>query len=92
MWRSVMVNVIVSRSNNYTFRHDGRVYVFKEKREGAEILVLAENEWQKAGRLTRGTVFLGPGISSDEYYRSPEGFKEAQKALENFLAQREVQP
>lgn len=89
VWRSVLTNLTVSRRGNFTFRHDGKVYVFKEKREGSEVMVQAMNGWQKAGRVTRGTVFLGLGISSEEYYRTPKGMKEAKEALQNFLACRQ---
>lgn len=89
VWYSVMVDVVVSRNGNYTFKYDGKVYVFKEKRDGEQVLILDCGRWVKAGRVTHGIIFLGPGISSDEYYATPEGFREAQKALESFLASRE---
>ncbi len=88
MWRSVMVQVALSRSGNYTFKRGGRVYVFKEKREGEQVLVLDCGEWVKAGRMTRSGIFLGEGIGSDEYYRTPEGIKDAKEALQSFLANR----
>jgi hypothetical protein len=90
VWQSVMAKVTVSRKGNFTVKHDGKVYVFNEKREGAPVLVLNSGEWVKAGRVTRGSIFLGPGISSSEHYSSPEGIRSAQEALNSFLAARQV--
>jgi len=88
VWHSVMAEVAVSRNGNYTFKHDGKVYVFKEKREGEQILVLDCGRWVKVDRVTRSGIFVGEGISSDEYYRSPEGIKAAQETLQSFFASR----
>lgn len=82
VWRSVMVQVAVSRNGNYTFKRDGKVYVFKEKREGEQVLALDCGKWVKTGRMTRSGIFLGEGISSDEYYRTPEGIKDARGTSE----------
>jgi hypothetical protein len=83
-----MVDVAMSRNSNYTFKHEGRVYVLKDKREGEQVLVLQNGHWVKAGRVARVCIFLGPGMSSDEYYRTPEGIKAAQEAFQNFIANR----
>jgi hypothetical protein len=88
LWRAVMVQLSFSSHGNWTFKHDGRVYVFKEKRQGEEVLVLESGKWVKAGRVTRNCVFLGPGISSDEFYQTPEGMKSAKAAFDSFLAQK----
>ena len=88
VWRSVLVVVAVSRNNNYTFKHDGKVYVFKNQKEGEQVLVLEGAKWVNAGRVTRNYIFLGEGTSSDEYYQTPEGIKQAREALQSFLADR----
>lgn len=87
-WRSVTVDVHVSLKGNFTFKHDGRVYVFRQKKEGEEVRVLENGKWLKAGRIAHGDVFLGPGISYDEYVATPEGMKNVKAALESFLADR----
>jgi hypothetical protein len=83
-----MVQLVFSRNGNWTFKHNCQVYVFKEKREGEQVLVLDSGKWVKAGRVTRSSIFLGEGTSSDEYYSSPEGLRSAREALESFLASR----
>lgn len=88
LWRSVMVQIALSRRGNWTFKHDGKVYVFKEKKEGQEVLVLDAGKWARVGRVTRQCVFLGEGVSSDEYYQTPQGMKEAQEAFGKFLNDR----
>lgn len=85
VWRSVMVQLAFSRNGNWTFKHDGKVFVFKEKCEGEAVLVLDSGRWVRAGRVTRNCIFLGEGISSDEYYHTPEGIEVARKAFQAFL-------
>lgn len=92
VWRSSMVQLSFSRNGNWTFKHDGKRYVFKEKREGEQVLVLDSEKWLKAGRVTRNAIFLGEGISSDEYYRSSHGIKEAKEAFQSFLAYQRSRP
>jgi len=89
IWRSVTVDAAVSRNSNYTFKHEGRVYVFKDKREGEPVLVLQNGHWEKAGRVARACIFLGPGMPSDEYYQTFEGLESARVALQSFLVSRE---
>jgi hypothetical protein len=88
-WRSVLISVAVSRHGNFTFKHDGKVYVFKDKREGEPVLVLQAGHWVKAGRVARACIFLGPGMPSDEYYRTPGALESARVALQSFLVNRE---
>jgi hypothetical protein len=85
VWRSVLVRLACSRNGNWTFKHDGMVFVFKEKRQGEEVLMLDSGRWVRAGRVSRSSIFLGEGISSDEYYQTPEGMKDAEKALRSLL-------
>ena len=84
VWRSVLVRLAFSRNGNWTFKHDGKWYIFKEKRDGEIVLALNSGKWTRAGRVTRNCIFLGTGISSDEYYRTPEGIEAAAKALQAF--------
>jgi hypothetical protein len=86
VWHSAMAEVAVSRNGNFTFRHQNRRYVFREKKEGDLVLILLNGQWVKAGRVTRNGIFLGEGISSDEFYRTPQGLKAAQEALQSFYA------
>lgn len=65
-WRQVRVQVSPSRNGNYVFKLEGAIYVFKDLREGADVVVKTEGSWAKAGRVVRGTVFLGPGKSYSE--------------------------
>jgi hypothetical protein len=83
VWRSVSVNVAMSRKGNWFFKHDGKVYVFKEKRQGEQVLVLENGKWVKAGRITRGDIFLGQGLSYGEFCLTPEGLRSGQEALRN---------
>lgn len=81
-----MVQLAFSRNGNWDFKHNGKVYVFREKYEGEQVLVLDSGKWVRAGRVTRGVVFLGEEMSSDEYYRTLQGIKAVQEALQSFLA------
>jgi hypothetical protein len=85
VWRSVNVQLAFSRKGNYTFSQDGKRYVFKEKKEGEPVFLLEQSRWVKAGRVTRNCIFLGEGMSSDEYYQTPGGIRSAQEALQSFL-------
>lgn len=87
IWRSVLVDMATSRNGNFTFKHDGKIYVFKEKRKGEQVLVLNGEEWVQAGRVTRSGIFLGEGTSSDE--QTPEGLRSARLALQSFLSKKE---
>ena len=67
VWRQVTVEVSYSRNNNYWFKHNGLLYVFPLLKEGIEIIMKnAEGKWLKAGRITRGSIFLGEGLSFSE--------------------------
>jgi hypothetical protein len=85
VWRTVLVGPAFSRNGNWTFKLDGKVFVFKEKRQGETVLMLDSGRWVRAGRVSRSSIFLGEGISSDEYYQTPEGMKDAEKALRSLL-------
>jgi hypothetical protein len=87
-WYSVMVQLAFSRNGNWTFKHNGRVYVFRQKKEGEEVLVFTNGSWVKVGRTTRDGVFLGEGLSYGEFCSTPEGMKSAKEALESFLVSR----
>lgn len=59
-WRQVRVDVHASRNDNIWFKLEGAIYVLKDLREGTEVVTKTAKGWQKAGRVTRGTIFLGP--------------------------------
>jgi hypothetical protein len=88
VWRSVIVDLGLSRHGNWTFKHSGKVYVFKEKREGEQVLVLEDGQWVKAARVARDCIFLGPGMSSREYYATLEGRRSVQELFNNFALAR----
>jgi hypothetical protein len=67
VWRQAKVEVKYSRNNNYCFKHDGAVYVFPLLKEGTDVVCkTAEGKWIPAGRITRGGIFLGEGLSFSE--------------------------
>jgi hypothetical protein len=66
-WKQVDVQVGYSRNNNCYFKHNGTVFVFSSLKEGTEVVTkTAEGKWIKAGRVTRGGIFLGDGLSYSE--------------------------
>ena len=66
VWRQNRVQASYTRNDNISFRLDGRVYVFKDLHEGRDVVTKTEKGWEKAGRVVRGTIFLGPGKSYSE--------------------------
>jgi hypothetical protein len=65
-WKQVRVQASYSRNENYWFKLDGYIYVFKDLREGTDVVTKTAKGWEKAGSVVRGLVFLGPGKSFSE--------------------------
>jgi hypothetical protein len=65
-WRQTRVQLKNSRNGNYWFKLDGSIYVFKDLDEGTEVVVKTEGGWARAGRVARGTVFVGEGKTYSE--------------------------
>jgi hypothetical protein len=66
-WKQATVEMKSSRAGNTYFVHVGMVYVLASLREGSEVVTKGANgKWVKAGRVTRGSVFLGEGLSWGE--------------------------
>jgi hypothetical protein len=55
-----------TRNNNGMCMHNGQVLVFPNLKEGAEVVSPVNGKWAKVGRVTRGMIFLGPGLSYSE--------------------------
>jgi hypothetical protein len=88
-WRQFHAEVLVSHRNNYYFKHNGEVYVFKKLEQGCKVLTLnAEKKWVICGRVSHGNVFLGDPNeqSSGEYTRSPQGIEESKRLWESYKA------
>jgi hypothetical protein len=85
-WRQTRVAVGVSRHSNYYVKHDGKIFVFKDLKEGSKVLGLTDGKWQVVGRITYGTIFIGgPSEQSyEEWCRSPEGRAKLEADIQNF--------
>ena len=67
VWRQSTVEIGYSRNKNYWFKHNGAVFVYPLLKEGTEVVTkTADGKWVKAGRVTRGCIFLGEGLSFSE--------------------------
>lgn len=67
VWRQASVEVSYSRNNNYCFKHNGQIFVYPLLKEGTEVVTkTAEGKWIRAGRITKGSIFLGDGLSFSE--------------------------
>ena len=65
-WKQSTVEIKCTRNSNLMCEHNGQILVFANLREGAEVVGLEGGKWVKAGRVTRGMIFLGPGLSYSE--------------------------
>ena len=86
-WRTVQVQVGFSRNGNNVAKYDGKIYVWKNMREGETVLSLVGKKWVKAGRITYDTVFIGSDyeMSYSEYLYSDEGMKESKRMLDSLI-------
>jgi len=86
-WRNIRVEVSFSRNGNNVAKYGGKIYVWKNMREGEQVLSLVNKKWVKVGRVTHGTVFIGTAyeMSYSEYLYSPEGMKESKHMLEGLI-------
>lgn len=65
-WRQNSVKVQYSRRGNNWFTLKGATYVFKDFKNGCEVLVKTREGWTKAGRVARSCIFLGDGKTYSE--------------------------
>jgi hypothetical protein len=72
-WQSYTVKVGASRAGNNYCNLNGRVFVWKQFREGEPVLEKVDGHWKKVGRITWGDIFLGEGMSHQEWMQTPEG-------------------
>jgi hypothetical protein len=66
-WYEAKVKLSYTRNGNFSFKHDGKRYVLADLKNGAEILVLEQGKWMKAGRVAWGILFLGEGETYREH-------------------------
>jgi hypothetical protein len=74
-WRQTSVQLKFSRRGNNWFSLHGATYVFKDFQQECLVLVKTKEGWAKAGRITRGCIFLGPGKTYSETIEE-QAFKE----------------
>lgn len=86
-WRNIQVPAAFSRNGNNVAKHDGKIYIWKNMKEGEQVLSLVGKKWVKAGRITHGTVFIGSPyeMSYSEYLYSDEGMKESKRMLDGLM-------
>jgi hypothetical protein len=65
-WKQTYVELRSSRKGNIFFTLNDLAYVLHDLKNGSEVVVKSGSGWTKAGRVVRGTVFLGPGKSYSE--------------------------
>ena len=83
-WRNIQVPKTLSHNGNNVAKYDGKIYVWKNMKEGETVLTLVGKKWVKAGRITHETVFIGSSyeMSYSEYLYSDEGMKESKRILD----------
>jgi hypothetical protein len=69
VWREEKVSLSYTRNDNFSFRHAGKTYVFKDLKDGTPIMQVQERKWVKVGRVAHGILFLGEGQTYQEYRR-----------------------
>ena len=89
-WKNLSLPIFHSKNGNIYVKHQGKVYVFKDFKEGTRVygenrnFNTGEARWVVEGRITKhGAIFLGTGLSYDEYCETPEGQAEVKKMLES---------
>lgn len=83
-WKQATVELRSSRLGNTFFLHMGAVYVLATLRPGTDVVTKnQEGKWVKAGRVARGCIFLGEGLSWSE--TNEQRFRDEQKLPELIL-------
>ena len=80
-WIYAKVALNYSKRGNYFVKHNGKVFVFKNLRNGTPVLTKTNNGWKIVGRIVDGVVFIGSKdeLSFEEYIRTPEGERQIAK-------------
>jgi len=65
-WKQAHSEIKCTRNSNLSCEHNGQILVFPSLKEGAEVVGLENGKWVKVGRVTRGLIFLGQGLSYSE--------------------------
>jgi hypothetical protein len=65
-WRQTRIDLKYSRKGNNYFTLNGLTYVFKDFQQECLVLVKTKEGWTKAGRVARGSIFLGKGKTYSE--------------------------
>jgi hypothetical protein len=84
IWTRKTAKLQNSHLGNSYVKHNEQVYVFPNLKEGSIVVTKKDGKWVKCGRITHnGTVFLGEGMSYDEYSQTPEGLEDGKRLLES---------
>lgn len=66
-WKYLDCDVQSTRNNNFMAKSGGIPYIFKDLKEGTDVVKPVEGKWVKVGRITKyQTIFLGEGLSYEE--------------------------
>jgi hypothetical protein len=65
-WRQTRFQVKCSRRGNNWFALNGLTYVFKDFQQRCLVLVKTKEGWTRAGRVARGSIFIGEGKTYSE--------------------------
>ena len=78
----------IANSGNVANREFAEIIlVWKSFEEGTPVLEKVGRDWLKVGRITKwGEVFLGEGMSYEEYAHSPEGLEASKRAFQQIVA------
>jgi hypothetical protein len=88
-WTRKTIKLLNSHRGTCYIKHNDQVYVFPSLKEGSIVVTKKDGKWVKAGRITHsGTIFLGEGISYDEYCMTPEGVEEGKRLVESLWKSR----
>lgn len=82
-WNRVKAPIRYSKRGNMFVKHDGKIFVFENMKEGTPVVRHVDGQWREVGRIVYYTVFLGgkEEQSYEEYLRSPEGRAAAEELM-----------
>ncbi len=83
-WREIYKPLIITKNDNFSFKHDGTVYIFNSLQEGRPVLKLQDDKWIPCGHINKyHEAVLGDWMTYQEYMNLPENMARMRKNLQN---------
>ncbi|MEA2089185.1 MAG: hypothetical protein U9O89_00270 [Thermoproteota archaeon] len=84
-WRQFEKKERISQKGNRYVKHKGKIYVYRKRKPGAQIVSVVNGEWKVVGRVDCGFhLFIGAEdqLSYHQWQQTPEAREAGKKLLE----------